>query len=305
MHAIDRWAPGVWRRPYLLLTLVALGWGANAVAGRLAVGHVSPMVIVCLRWLIVMAVVAGLSGRSLLAEWPGLLPHWRFLFVLGALGYTVFNAVFYWAAHHTSAVNMGVLQGGTPVLIMAGSFLAYRTRIGALQVAGLLATLAGVAVTASRGDWQVLRDLAFNVGDVGIVAASVLYAGYAVALRTRPAVAPLTFFAAIAFSAFVTSLPLLAFEVATDTALWPRDAFGWSLIVFISLVPSLLSQLLFMRGVELIGPGRAGLFMNLVPVVAALMGVAILGETFAPYHAVGLTLVLGGIWLAERRRPGA
>jgi drug/metabolite transporter (DMT)-like permease len=57
-----------------------------------------------------------------------------------------------------------------------------------------------------------------------------------------------------------------------------------------------------MRGVELIGPGRAGLFVNLVPIFGALLAVLILGEPFTAYHAVGLVLVLGGIWLAERKQ---
>jgi drug/metabolite transporter (DMT)-like permease len=57
---------------------------------------------------------------------------------------------------------------------------------------------------------------------------------------------------------------------------------------------------MWMRGVELIGPGRTALFINLVPVFAAFLGVVILGETFALYHALALALVLGGIWIAER-----
>jgi drug/metabolite transporter (DMT)-like permease len=56
-----------------------------------------------------------------------------------------------------------------------------------------------------------------------------------------------------------------------------------------------------MRGVELIGPARAGLFVNLVPVFGALLAVVLVGEPFAVYHAAGLALVLGGIWLAERK----
>ncbi len=57
-----------------------------------------------------------------------------------------------------------------------------------------------------------------------------------------------------------------------------------------------------MRGVELIGPSRAVLFVNLVPVFGALLAVVILSEPFAWYHAVALALVLGGIWLAEQKR---
>ena len=73
------------------------------------------------------------------------------------------------------------------------------------------------------------------------------------------------------------------------------------MLLYAALGPSLIAQVFFMRGVELIGPGRAGIFMNLVPVFGALMAVLLLGEPFATYHAAGLALVLGGIWLAERR----
>ena len=61
------------------------------------------------------------------------------------------------------------------------------------------------------------------------------------------------------------------------------------------MFPSLVSQLLFIRGVELIGANRAGLFVNLVPVFGAILAVAVLGEPFRLYHAVALALVLCGI----------
>ncbi|TDR89578.1 DMT family transporter [Enterovirga rhinocerotis] len=290
-------------RPYLLLSLATIGWAGNAVAGRLSVGHMSPMVIVSLRWLVVMLLLGTLASRALRAEWPIIARHWRYLFCMGGLGYTIFNAIFYWAAHHTSAVNMGVLQGVTPVLVMTFAFVAYRTRIGLPQAVGVVVTLVGVAVVASRGSLEVLRTMAFNIGDLGIIAGSVLYAGYTVALRQRPALSPIAFFTAMASAAFVTSIPLVGLEMARGDALFP-DLRGWALMIYIALLPSLLCQLAFMRAVQLIGPNRAGLFMNLVPVVAALLGVLLLGEHFGLYHAAGLALVLGGIWLAERKPAG-
>jgi drug/metabolite transporter (DMT)-like permease len=291
-------------RPYLLLTVTTFGWAGNAIAGRLAVGHMSPMVIVTLRWLVVMVLVGAFAWRALREEWPAIRPHWLYLSCMGGFGYTLFNAIFYWSAHYTSAVNIGVIQGVTPAFVMAGGFLVYGLRISLLQGVGLAATLVGVAVVASRGSWEVLRDLAFNAGDVGMIVVSLLYAAYTLGLRARPAMSPAAFFAAMACAAFVTSLPLVAVEMARGEALWP-DAQGWALMVYIALVPSLLCQLLFMRAVQLIGGSRAGLFMNLVPVVAAGLGVALLGEHFGLYHAVGLAFVLGGIWLAERKPAAA
>ena len=73
-------------------------------------------------------------------------------------------------------------------------------------------------------------------------------------------------------------------------------------VLYIALFPSLIAQLFFMRAVELIGPGRAGIFVNLVPVFGAILAVGILAEPFRLYHGAALLLVFGGIWLAEWRR---
>lgn len=289
------------RRPYLILTLTTLIWAGNAVAGRLAVGQVSPMALTCLRWLVVLLLLLPLAGPQLLAERRTIARYAPFLFALGALGYTAFNALFYWAARYTTAVNMGVIQGIVPALVIAGGFLVHGTRTKPAALVGLAATLAGVVITASRGDVDVLRSLSFNIGDLGILLASTLYAGYTLALRNRPPLAPLTFFAVLAVAAFLTSLPLLGLEIASGAFQAPTPV-GWALIGFVGIMPSLVAQLLFMRGVELIGPARAGLFMNLIPIFAALLGVVLLGETFTGYHAAALACVLGGIWVAERGR---
>ena len=80
---------------------------------------------------------------------------------------------------------------------------------------------------------------------------------------------------------------------------WPTT-YGLILVAWVGVFPSCLAQLFFLRGVDLIGPGRAGVYNNLVPVFAAGLAVLILGQTFVLYHAVALALVLGGIVLAQR-----
>jgi drug/metabolite transporter (DMT)-like permease len=133
--------------------------------------------------------------------------------------------------------------------------------------------------------------------------ACLFYAGYTLSLRQRPKVPGLVFFAALAAVAFLISVPLLAAEIMTGHGYWPTGK-GWLILVYVAVGPSFLAQLFFMRGVELIGPGRAGVFVNLVPVFASLLAVLILSEPFAWYHAVALALVLGGIALAEKGKRG-
>jgi len=301
MNILQALWKGTWGQAYVLLTLTTLMWGGNAVAGRLAVGEVSPMMLTCLRWVIVVVVLLPLVGRQVIAAWPQIRERWVFTILMGAFGFTGFNALFYAAAHHTTAVNLTIFQGSIPVLVLLGTVLFFHARVIPLQVIGMIVTILGVILVSVKADFEILRTLALNIGDVWTLIACVFYAGYTLGLRHRPAITGLTFFAALAAVAFTTSLPLLAIEAAQGNLQVPT-AKGWLILLYVGLLPSLLSQVFFMRGVELIGPARAGLFVNLVPVFGALLAVVLLGEPFALYHAGGLVLVLGGIWLAERKR---
>jgi drug/metabolite transporter (DMT)-like permease len=284
---------------YAMLFLTTLLWAGNAVASPLAVGHLSPMTLVLLRWIVTCSVLLMIARQAIADDWPVLRRHLPYLFVMGALGYTAFNLLFYVAGHHTTAINLAILQGAMPGLIILAGVAAYRERPTGLQWLGTLVTMAGVAAVASGGDLARLMALRINFGDVLVLIAATLYAGYTVGLRRRPQASALGFFAFMAGAAVVTSLPPALYEIAAGQAMWPTWQ-GWLLILYIGLGPSLLSQLMFMRGVQLIGSTRAGVFTNLVPVMGPVLAVLILGERFGVHHAIGLALVLGGIYVAER-----
>ena len=289
---------------YLLLAFTMICWGANSVAARLAVGRVSPMVVTCLRWAIVAALLGGVVHRGLMLARPDLSRSWLQIVLMALAGFSVFNALYYVAAYHTTAVNMSILQGSVPVLVVIGAFLLHRTGVGWLQVCGIAATLVGVAVVATEGHLATLAAFRLNIGDGLMLIACVLYAGYTLALRHRPNMPSLVFFTAMAIAAFLSSLPLLGYEVWTRTVQWPTSE-GWLVLAFIVIFPSFLAQVAFMRAVHLIGPGRAGLFINLVPLSGAFLAVVILGEPLAFFHLVALILIIGGILVAEvsgRRR---
>jgi drug/metabolite transporter (DMT)-like permease len=296
-------AAGASRRSYLLLTLTALCWAGNAILARLAVGEISPMALVSLRWLGALGLLVVFAHAQVRRDWPVMRQRLLFIAVMGAVGFTIFNAMFYVAAHWTTAVNLGIIQGSAPVFVLIGAFAAYRTPVGWLQAAGVLVTMVGVAIVASGGELARLAGLALNSGDVLMIAGCALYAGYTVGLSRRPPVSPLSLFTGLACAAFVTSLPLALGEAALGRFQWPTPA-GWLILALVTLFPSFLAQIFFIQGVSLIGPSRAGVFVNLVPVFASIMALLFLHEPFEPFHAVALGLVLGGIWLSERGRAG-
>ncbi len=74
---------------------------------------------------------------------------------MGTLGLTVFNALMYVAAHHTTAVNITILQGSMPVFVLVGALIFYGTRIQGRQMIGMAVTLLGALLVATRADlWR-------------------------------------------------------------------------------------------------------------------------------------------------------
>jgi len=291
-------------KAYLYLTVTMLFWGANSVAGKLAVGHVSPMALTVLRWSVALIVILALMMPQVRRDWAAIRRHWLLLFLYGAVGFTGFNALLYSALNYTSAINAVIEQAGIPMLIFVFNFAFFRVQASLAQVAGFTITLVGVLITASHGDFSALRSLEFNFGDALMLVAAVIYALYTVSLRWKPDIHWQSFIAAPAFGALLSALPLLAWEMARGDAILP-DTTGWVVVLYAGIFPSLVSQILYVRGVELIGANRAGLFINAIPVFGTLLSVLMIGETLHTFHVIALALVLGGIAVAEWGRPKA
>ena len=120
------------------------------------------------------------------AALPLLRPHWLRILLMGGLGYTAFNCLFYAAGVHTGAISLALFQGAIPVLVIVLNRLAYRVPVAPGQVLGVALTLVGAGLAATHGDFSVLTNLAFNRGDVLVFGACLLYAGYTIFLPTRP-----------------------------------------------------------------------------------------------------------------------
>lgn len=289
-------------RAYLLLTLTTTCWGMNAVLGRLAVGEISPMMLVCMRWLLVVLILSLVSYRHLKNDWAVIKKYIGYMLAMGAFGFTGFNMLFYLAAHSTTAVNIGILQGSIPVFVLIGAFLVFRTRVSLMQSVGVSITIIGVGIVASGGSLARLATFEINQGDALMLLACVLYSGYTVALRYRPEISALSFLTVMATSAFLTSIPFVLIEVNLDHFLTPTLE-GWIIVAAASFFPSIIAQISFIAGVRILGPGRAGIFVNLVPIFASIFAVTFLNEPFELFHGVALALVLFGIWLSEKGKP--
>ena len=149
----------------------------------------------------------------------------------------------------------------------------------------------------SKADLQSLLLLTLNYGDLIMLSSCFLYSGFTLGLKNKPNLDPFVLMFFFSLTALISSLAGLFFEYNYEILNWPASLSDMLIILYIALIPSLISQLLFIRGVELIGANKAGLFINLIPVFSAFLGVAILQEQIELFHFTSLIIILAGIYL--------
>jgi len=71
--------------------------------------------------------------------------------------------------------------------------------------------------------------------------------------------------------------------------------------ILVAIFPSSLAQIFYLRAVDIAGPGKAGIYTNIVPIFSSVLAVILLNQSFEIFHGISLVLVLFGIWLSERQ----
>jgi drug/metabolite transporter (DMT)-like permease len=296
---------GLWGCAPLLLAAAMLFWAGNSIMGKAMVGIVPPIALAFWRWTIAFLLITPFAWPHLRREWRVLAKAWPVTAGLSATGVATFGALTYVGVQSTSALNSLLLQAALPPLILLFAWIGLRERASRVQLVGVALSLAGVVEVITRGEPQTILQLKLNHGDVLILVGVVLYALYSLALRFRPKVHPLTLLWGTFLCAMVMLSPFLALEMRAGHVFHPSLA-GLGGVAYVAVLPSFLAYLFFNRGVELIGSGRAGQFMHLIPVFGSLLAVLLLGEAFHLFHAIGVVLIAAGILVASiKPRTGA
>ena len=124
--------------PHFLLTLTSIFWAFNTVAGRAAVGEVSPLLIVSVRWFFVSIILSILCRNQLKEIWSIVNKRLKWIIFMGLFGFTGFNSAYYIAAHNTIAINLGLVQGTMPAFIIIIAWVWLKDKINLTQFFGVL-----------------------------------------------------------------------------------------------------------------------------------------------------------------------
>jgi drug/metabolite transporter (DMT)-like permease len=294
---IRGWAGG---NPYLVLAFASLCWSGNHIIGRAVAGHIPPLTISTIRWLLPAIVLWVAARPHIRKDWPAIRHRWGIMLWLGLTGGILFSALQYVGLQYTTALNASILNSIVPVLIVAVGALVFRDRIRLVQLVGLATSLIGVLVIISGGDPAILRELKFNLGDLIVVFTMTVFAVYVSYLRLRPPIHWSSFLFVLAVISAAGTLPFAVFEIASGQRV-ELTMLTIIAALYVGIFPGLVAFAAWNRGVELIGPNRSGPFLHLVPLYTALLASIFLAEGLMAFHVLGLLLILAGVWLAAVR----
>ena len=284
----------VW--PYLVLSAAPLCWAGNIVLARGVADIIPPVAFAFWRWTLAFMLILPFTLRQLAQDRKEIARRWKMLFLLALLGISSFNTLLYTAVHTTTAINGALIQSSMPAVIVLLSRLLYREKVATRQMGGVVLCILGACLIVLRGDLKTLLAMSFVQGDLLMIIAVSAYGLYSAMLRRRPAIHPLSFLAATFALGAAGLFPVYLAEVAIAAPVALSREIILS-ILYVAIFPSIAAYFCWNKGVDLVGPNRAGLFINLIPAFASLLSVWLLGESIQIYHIGGMGLVAGGMFL--------
>ena len=284
----------------LVLTLASATFAFAHVVGRGIHTEVPPVGVSFWRWLLGAIALLPFIYPGLKANAPHIRKHIAPLALLG--GTMIPSATLLMIGlNFTTAINASIINAIQPVITVLLAMLILYDRLRLSQWCGVAFGLMGVIVMITRMDLAALLKLQFNKGDILILLGSMGYSLYAINLRKIPkSLSPSVALFMIILTGCLILLPFYVIETLVYKPV-PLSATAFYAIIAMSLVSTVFGTLMWNRGNQLIGPSRAGMFINLIPVFAAIMAIVFLDERLYFYHVVCAALIGIGIFLVLRR----
>ncbi len=293
-------ASRAFNNPFLMLALAGLLWSGNHIAGRAAAGHVPPVSLASLRWLLAAALLWPFVSQHVRADWPQIAKGWRRILALSLLGGATFSSLQFIALQHTSALNASIFNSFAPAVIVAGGALFFKERLGPLNLVGVALSFVGVMVIVSRADYETFAAFTFNKGDVILLANMGIWAIYSVFLRIRPAIHQMSFTFMLAVISGLSLIPFGVIEHVNGFT-FKFDWLTLAVLAYVTVFSGALAYVFWNRGMENLGAARGGAFLHLIPFYGAVLATTLLGESLQFFHVAGCALILTGVWFAARR----
>jgi drug/metabolite transporter (DMT)-like permease len=288
-----------WKNDIALLSVVLI-WGVNFPVIKVPLEVMPPFAANVFRFttsvLFLGAYYAAQAGGDLFAP---MRTHGKRIVALGLLGHVAYQVCFITGVHWTTAGSAALIMAASPLWTAVASQLRGYERLPPAAWGGLLVSLAGTGLVVVAGANLAGGTLA---GNLLMLAASVFWGLYtAFNIEVVKDVSP----AGFAFLSILVALPVLvALGVPTFGAIeWSRVGFTeWAALIFSGGFSTGVAYIIWAAAVRNVGPSSTAVYANLVPFVALLGGMLLLGESITFAQVLGGVLIIGGLVALRRSR---
>jgi drug/metabolite transporter (DMT)-like permease len=285
--------------PYLLLVGAAFFWGGNAVAGKFLADSLPPVTISFIRLTIGVMIMSPVIIRLLRRDMAALRVNFKLLLFLAVTGVIGFNLLIYWALNYTTAINATLLNSTSPLFIFLLSALLIGEKMELKYWVSMGLSMFGVLIVITQGSFERMLSFQFNIGDLIMVLAVISWALYSIYIKKISGMLPsLAIFGFTLAIGFMVMIPAVAIELSI-VPLGEVDLADWSALLYIGIFPSICSFLLWNRAVTMIGPSKASISLNLIPVFGTVAAFFFLGEVITIPQIIGGCLVFIGVFITS------
>jgi drug/metabolite transporter (DMT)-like permease len=281
--------------------MTATFWGGTFIAGRVIAQNVGPFSAAFLRFLIASVFLIVLAwkieGRLPLLRSNQIVP----IFLLGMTGVFSYNFFFFKGMKLIEAGRASVITANNPIFIALLSAYFFKEKLTPLKMAGIIISVTGAIVVVTRG--HVLEIFQGSVGRgelyiFGCVASWVIYS-----LIGKLVMKDLSPLLSVTYSVIVgaVALSLPAYFEGITHNFFSYSPPEWLSLFYLGFFGTVLGFIWYYQGIQRIGPMKAGLFINFVPISGVILGFLILGEPITFSLITGVIFVSSGVYLTNRR----
>jgi len=220
---------------------------------------------------------------------------------MGIITISTFNSVVYFALNYTQVINAVLVLAVIPAVTIVLSSLMKIEKTNFFQIFGLILSIIGVGSIISNGDIQRITSLSFNKGDLWMLVCVFTWALYSTLLKKHKFNFSQFSLIQLMVSAGVLFLiPQYFYEQSIGLDVNFNKAFFF-ILFYVVVFPAIAAYYCWQKGIEIIGPNRATMFIQLMPLFSAIMAIIIFKEKFELYHFVGAAFIVSGIYLSNKK----
>ena len=291
---------------YILLVLTTLFWSGNFIVGKAASFYeIPPFSLNFFRWLFAGLILLPFTYQEIVSKKQYIFDNIGFFIVLGITSITIFNSTVYYSLYYMQVIS-GVLMISTiPVWIMfISSFLGIENT-NKFQIIGVILSLLGVLFIVTKSDLEIIKNLAFNRGDLIMAIGMFAWALYSALLKKKKyEISQITLLEVVIISGLLFLVPIYILEMNLGNQIKIGKPFILTLS-YVVIFPGLASFFFWIKGIGIIGANRAGVFLHLMPVFGSIMAIIFFDEKFMFYHLLGAIFIIAGITLSNKKIKNA